>query len=494
MYLRAGVLSLGLLILSRVMGLLRESAQAAAFGSSGLGDAVIVMFTLPDWVVSMVFGGALSYVLLPLWAHQSPAKQHASQQKVGRVLLTMSLLMGAAIWLLRDLVGHALAPGLKGEMQALAAASLVWSAAVLPLALLATLWVTRLQHERDFVGMYAGSLVVNALLVLALLVAAKIGAGPDSMPILGAFLAIAMLARLAWLYWRLPKAPVPPRTSAPLPGPAIWLWAGLSSGLLLLLPLIARSLASQSGEGALASFNYAWKLVELPLVLAIQLVASLAFPAITRTETGSAARQQALQTAFLLAWTLACAAVAVVATFSLPLAGLLFGWGRMAPEHLVVIADWSAVGVWSLLPQALIAVVLALMAASHQMHVAAWAYVAGVLALAGAGWAGLSGGGAAMWALNVVLGGVALILLVNQRRQLSGVLAWPAMLTPLVICLTLVWCRAWFVGLGLVWSVLLALLWAILVCGSAVLTSPVLRAWVRRTRLGTDQGAAHVAR
>ena len=248
MYLRAGVLSLGLLILSRIMGLLRESAQAAAFGSSGLGDAVIVMFTLPDWVVSMVFGGALSYVLLPLWAQQSPAEQQASQQKVGRALLITSLLIGAGIWLLRDVVGRALAPGLKGEMQALAAASLVWSAAVLPLAVLATLWVTRLQHERDFVGMYAGSLVVNALLVLALLVAAKLGAGPDSVLILGAFLAMAMLARLVWLYWRLPKAAAPHRASVHLPRAAIWIWAGLSSGLLLMLPLIARSLASQSGR------------------------------------------------------------------------------------------------------------------------------------------------------------------------------------------------------------------------------------------------------
>ena len=305
---------------------------------------------------------------------------------------------------------------------------------------------------------------------------------------------MAMLARLAWLYWRLPKAPAPEQASASLPGAGIWLSAGLSSGLLLLLPLIARSLASQSGEGALASFNYAWKLVELPLVLAIQLVASLAFPAITRTEVGSAARQKALQTAFLLAWALACAAVAVVATFSLPIAGLLFGWGRMAPEHLVVIAEWSAVGVWSLLPQALIAVVLTLMAASHQMHVAAWAYIAGVLALAGAGWAGLSGGEAVMWMLNAVLGGVALALLVNQRRQLSGVLAWPAMLMPLVICLTLVWCRPWFAGLGLIWSLSLAVLFAILVSGSAVLASPLLRAWVRQIRLRTDQGAAHIAR
>ena len=475
MYLRAGVLSLGLLILSRVMGLLRESAQAAAFGSSGLGDAVIVMFTLPDWVVSMVFGGALSYVLLPLWAQQSPAERQASQQKVGRALVITSLLMGAAIWLFRDLMGRALAPGLKGEMQALAAASLVWSAAVLPLAVLASLWVTRLQHERDFVGMYAGSLVVNVLLVLALLVTVNIGAGPDSILILGAFLAMAMLARLAWLYWRLPKAPAPEQASASLPGAGIWLSAGLSSGLLLLLPLIARSLASQSGEGALASFNYAWKLVELPLVLAIQLVASLAFPAIAQTESGSAARQQALQTAFLLAWALACAAVAVVATFSLPISGLLFGWGQMAPEHLVVIADLSAVGVWSLLPQALIAVVLTLMAASHQMHVAAWAYVAGVLGLAGAGWAGLSGGEAVMWTLNAVLCGVALALLVNQRRQLSGVLAWPSMLMPLLACGLLVLLKPWVANLSLLAAFALAAVFAFVVMGAAYISSPMLR-------------------
>ena len=39
MYLRAGVFSLGLLLLSRVFGLLRESAQAAAFGSTGMGPS-----------------------------------------------------------------------------------------------------------------------------------------------------------------------------------------------------------------------------------------------------------------------------------------------------------------------------------------------------------------------------------------------------------------------------------------------------------------------
>ncbi len=482
MYLRAGVLSLGLLIASRVLGLLRESAQAAAFGATGMGDAVIVMFTLPDLLVGILFSGALSYVLLPLWATQSRADQHMSQKKVAGLLLVVGVVLGGAIWLFRDAVVHALAPGLQGEPRELGASSLVWSATVLPLAMLAALWVTRLQHERDFVGMYAGSLIVNVLLVLALLLsptgrAAGADGGADTVVMLGGFLLLAMLARLGWLYWRLPKAgtDVSAEVSADLPKASIWLWAALSSGLLLLLPLIGRSLASQSGEGALASFNYAWKLVELPLVLAIQLVASLAFPAITRTEAGSDERKQALQMAFTLVWALACSAVAVVATFSLHLAGLLFGWGRMSAGNLEVIAQWSSAGSWSLLPQALIAVLLTVMATSRQMHVAVWAYIAGALGLAVAGWLGLLNGVAVMWALNTVLAGVALMLMVSQRTSLIGALPWAAMLMPLIACVLLVLLKPWVVHFSLPVALPLAAGFALVVTGAAFLSSPHLR-------------------
>ncbi|WP_040894015.1 hypothetical protein, partial [Verminephrobacter aporrectodeae] len=74
------------------------------------------------------------------------------------------------------------------------------------------------------------------------------------------------------------QEPAPAAAPAPLPGWRIWTWAALGAGLPLALPFVARTLASGAGEGALASFNYAWKLVELPLVLAVQLVAALAFP------------------------------------------------------------------------------------------------------------------------------------------------------------------------------------------------------------------------
>ena len=508
MYLRAGVLSLGLLIFSRVLGLLRESAQAAAFGATGLGDAVIVMFTLPDLLVSILISGALSYVLLPVWAQQNPAQLQHGQRRVARALLAGGVLLGVLVWLLREPIGHALAPGLQGEMRALGAASLGWSALVLPMAMLAALWVTRLQHERDFVGMYAGSLFVNGLLVVGLLAASSgiAGKGTDSaaasMMILGVALLLAMLARLLWLYWRHPQAmpsvtnQTPVSTAATLPGISVWVWAAMSSGLLLLLPLLGRSLASQSGEGSLANFNYAWKLVELPLVLAIQLVASLAFPAITRTQPASPERREALQMAFVLAWALACAAIVVVASFSLPLARLLFGWGQMSDSNLLVIAQWSAAGIWSLLPQALIAVVLTVVAISQQMHLAVWVYGAGVLALGLAGWLGLAngdgmaGGLAVMWALNFVLAGVACVLLFSQRAIVKGSLPFAAMAAPLLVCLLLTRLRPLLPDMSLPLSAVFAAFFAALVLGSAALASSQLRGLAAKLLGRTSAGIA----
>ena len=210
MYLRAGVFSLGLLLLSRVFGLLRESAQAAAFGSTGMGDAVIVMFTLPDLLVGILVSGALSYVLLPAWAQQSQSEQGAGQRKIAYALVCGGLVLGALVWLFRTSLVEVLAPGLVSNIKVASANALGWSAAVLPLAMLAALWVTRLQHERDFVGIHAGNLIVNLALVIGLFVLAN-GITPATyvLSLLGICLAIAMIGRLAWLAWRLPACPKP---------------------------------------------------------------------------------------------------------------------------------------------------------------------------------------------------------------------------------------------------------------------------------------------
>jgi hypothetical protein len=62
-------------------------------------------------------------------------------------------------------------------------------------------------------------------------------------------------------------------------------------------------------------------------------------------------------------------------------ARLLFGWGRMQPEALVHVAHWGKVGSWSLLPQAVLTIALAVLAAQERMRIAVVAYVVALGAL-----------------------------------------------------------------------------------------------------------------
>jgi peptidoglycan biosynthesis protein MviN/MurJ (putative lipid II flippase) len=497
MFLRAGLVSLALLLVSRVLGLLRESVQAAALGAGGLADVAILVLTLPDLLTGILASGALAYVLLPLWARQSAAAQAQGLQLLGRWLLVGGGAVAVALLLTPGLVTTALAPGIGDAVRPMALSGLRWSAAALPLALLAALWTTRLQHQRDFTGMYGANLVVNAVVIGSLLLIATTAHDTPARALfeLGLGLLVAMALRLLWLRWRLARAAQPTNASAavsddrwPLAG--VWLWALASAGLPLLLPLLARSLASGTGEGALTTFNYAWKLVELPLVLAIQLVASLAFPGIARAFAAPpaagthTARRDALRQAFVLAWVLACAAAAALAGLAPSLAQLLFGWGRMPPEAVAQIADWARVGAWSLLPQALLAVLLTLMASTGRLRHAVGAYGLALAVLAAGAWLGsrwgLSGGGFVMGLVNAALALAALALCLSEREHVCNALAWRDLLPAALAAVCVATMGAsWQIDSR--WSgLLLAVLAAGAVIGVAWLASPGLRRALRR--------------
>lgn len=432
MFLKAGALSLALLLASRVLGLVRESALAGAFGTSGLADVAVLMLTLPDWVAGVLASGALAYVLVPAWAGQPRAQVAATQRVVALRLLTVAALLAVLLAVWREPALAWLAGGLSAGWRPAGTAALLWSALALPWALLAAVWATRLQHEQDFTGMYAANLVVNGVLIAAIALAA-VGAPGSAIRWLGMGLLASMVARLAWLHWRIPARASEPSTAPAalpaLPRANLWLWAALSAGLPLALPFAARSIASQSGPGALATFNYAWKLVELPLLLAIQLVATLALPAIAKALAGdeAAAARRAVRSAFALAWALACAAAAALLVGAPAIASLLFGWGRMDGAALAHVAQWGAIGAWGLLPQALIAVALAVLAARGRMGPAVLAYGAALAMLLLAGGTGWTGGAQLMILLNALFGLVAIATIASLGAQVRSWLPWRSM-------------------------------------------------------------------
>ena len=454
MFLKASALSFALLLLSRLLGLVRESAQAAAFGTSGMADVAVLMLTLPDWLTGVLVSGALAYVLLPAWATQSAYARAYSQARAARYVLGLGIVGSALLVTFQDTAVHLFASGLPPALAAQARLGLVWSAGALPAALLAALWYTRLQHERDFVGLYASNLVVNATLVVAYWCTAVFAPFGSIVSLLGLFLGLAMGLRLVFLHGRMARyaSPAPdhaPLTTSPLPPVRVWLWAALSAGLPIALPFAARSYASAGGEGALATFNYAWKLVELPLVLAIQLVATLAFPAITRAmaehspqsspaDHGTPPPQavRAIRAAFLLGWTVACAAVAALQVGAPAIVGLLFGWGRMPADSLSRVALWGGIGAWSLLPQALIAVALTVLATQNRMRTAVAAYLLALLGLLGWGAWSHGDGVDLMVAIDAVLCMVATITVLELRQTgqnrtyALNLLPWRAMAVP----------------------------------------------------------------
>jgi peptidoglycan biosynthesis protein MviN/MurJ (putative lipid II flippase) len=505
MLLRAGILSLLLLLASRLGGLARESMQAAAFGTSGLGDVAVLMLSLPDWLAGLVASGALAYVLLPHWAATPPHEHARSQRAVATMLLVLGLAGGAALWLLPSAALGVLASGLPAALVPQAGAALAWSAMAIPAALLAALWATRLQFERDFVGMYAAGLVVNAVLVAALAYLALRPEPATALSFLGVALVLAMLARLAWLGWRLPQPPlmdgplmdgpltersltegsttqVPPASPAPLPAVPVWLWAMLSAGLPLALPFVARSIASQAGEGELAAFNYAWKLVELPLTLAVQLVATLAFPAIARAVAAGQDPGPQVRHAVLLAWTLACAAAAALVAGAPGVARLLFGWGRMTPDSVLRLADWAAIGAWSLLPQALVAVALTVLASVQRLRPVVVAYGVALLALLLTGAWSRGDGGRLMIVLNLGLGFVALVSLLVLGRGAGRWLPWRPMAVSLALLMACAALRrsGLLDGLDLAAGLACAVAAALAVVAGNCLASAEFRAALRR--------------
>ena len=178
-------------------------------------------------------------------------------------------------------------------------------------------------------------------------------------------------------------------------------------------------------------------------MLAIQLVASLAFPAIATAlggpVTGDApeSAQVPVRTAFALAFALACACAAGLIAGAPALAQLLFGWGRMEPEALARIAQWARTGAGGLLPQAVIAVALTVLAARGRMKAAVLAYALALAALLALGATGVRDGGALMAALNVVLAGVAAATVLAIGPQARLWLPWRVLAAALTSLLVL---------------------------------------------------------
>jgi putative peptidoglycan lipid II flippase len=462
-------------LLGRIAGFFREVSLAATFGLSPEADIAVVLLTVPDALVNLLAAGALSVALIPEFKRVGPGLRSDTMFVQASVVAAV-VFSGIAVLAILMIVPllSVTAPGFSGEKLETARSLLPIALCVLPLTILAGVSTARLQAGNRFLVAALGTFIYNGVLIAAILFFLI-----PADPLRTLAWAIIAAAGLRWLSqllqlrawrWNLRSLRLP------LLGKPVLLrysQALGAAGAITLMPIVARAFASQNGHGDMALFNYAYKLVELPLGGAVTVIAVVVFPMLSlsfqRSHDATDTIRMALRWVFALALALTCTLV----VFRELLASAAFGWGRMPQESLGELAGLFGLGLLSLPMQGLSSILVAIFNARLDTATPMRVNATVVLAYVPLAWilgkiAGLQGIMLALVVANLVMLLAQAVLLNRRHRIAVWSLLRPAQLCAgVAVCVSLAVAAAWFrdafdpglvsglVGAGLVGVVIL---------------------------------------
>src|SRR5271168_3713903 len=91
----ATLLLMTAVMLSRVIGYVREAYIAWAFGAGPQTDAYVAGFTIPDWLNYLVAGGTASIVFVSIYTRFLAEKKEEDAQKTFSIIITvMTVVLG----------------------------------------------------------------------------------------------------------------------------------------------------------------------------------------------------------------------------------------------------------------------------------------------------------------------------------------------------------------------------------------------------------------
>ncbi|HEX4917631.1 MAG TPA: lipid II flippase MurJ [Limnobacter sp.] len=276
----ATLLVSALLLMGRLAGYVRELTIARTVGANASSDQIIVLLTLPDLLFNMLIAGGIAGVLVPLLSGKSP--EDCADLVKTFFMATFAIFLGAVLVLIiaANGVAGALAPGLDNtQQQTLANWIRLSSPAVIAVACAGVL-NAYLNSRNQFYLSSVGGLVMNLSLIAALLLAYYL----DSNALAWAVGAIVVGGMIRYAIPKFAAARTLPqgKVNLHLMDNALLkrlMFCMVAVGVAQFTPVIVRSFASSTGAGALTNFNYALKLVELPLTLIASGLATVGLPA-----------------------------------------------------------------------------------------------------------------------------------------------------------------------------------------------------------------------
>jgi putative peptidoglycan lipid II flippase len=284
----ATLLLMGTVMLSRVIGYVREAYIAYAFGAGPQTDAYVAAFTLPDWLNYIVAGGAASITFISIYTRFLAEKRDADAQKTFSIIITIMtavMIAGTVIteiftpqfvrWMFRGFSADQVELCVHLTRILLPAQIFFYVGGVVSAVLLS---------HRLFLFPAFGPLLYNVFIIMGGVIAghrlgiASLAYGALAGSFAGPFLASVIgAARIGTGY----------RPSFDVTNPAFREWVRLSIPLMLGVSLVTaddwilRHYAS-SGIGDIARLNYAKRLFAVPIAVLGQATGQASLPFFAR--------------------------------------------------------------------------------------------------------------------------------------------------------------------------------------------------------------------
>lgn len=350
------------IVLSRLVGLVRQRVTAFYFGTSAMADVVAAAFRIGNLAQNLLGEGTLSATFIPAYsrlrgAGDVPGARDFARRALGALLLAVTALTTVGV-LGAPLLSRAIAAGFEGEKLAFTIEQVRVLFPMTGLLVLSAWALGVLNAHREFFLPYAAPVLWSVAQIAALVVGGALHLGERALAralALGALAGAGLVTAVLFAKARRHTGSVrpsfdfasPPLREAVARFPSVL----LGRGVIQLSGLVDTLLVSFLGDSAVSAFNYAQTVYLLPMSILGTGEAAAALPEMASDAAGEREERnrrlrELLGASVRRVTVLAIPAIAVMALAGPQLVAVLFRTGRFDEESTSRVA--AAVAVYAL--------------------------------------------------------------------------------------------------------------------------------------------------
>lgn len=358
--------SIGLFI-GRLSGFVRETFIASNFGASEQTDLIIVFLSTPDILVNLLVGGALSMALIPEFKRLNNKSAKTLYQQVIMLLLGAFCLFSICAYFFANEILSAFAPGLSDTVIQQYSSTFAITFIGIPLTVAAGITTAFLHYRGKFLIPALGTLIFNVVLIGSLYTTSLF----DAEYILFVIsIGVCAAAFLRWSSQVINSRVMPFSLNAfkeNLVSASLlrrYFYGVLTGGIIFLMPVVTRAIASESGPGQLSLVNYAIKLVEFPLGVVLTVFSIVFFPRFSGFFAEGNERDflTTFKRVILSVIAISFAVFVPLQHFSVSVVALIYDWNQLSIEQLDKISSYFYSAVRTLPFQGVNALLIAVLA------------------------------------------------------------------------------------------------------------------------------------